>query len=232
ELIIKLTDESDLFFLYKLHLNEEDFQNLKIEQGLLVDFSAFPQHVIDYLEMCVRDQQNETTAKFQLHLVTKDSFSDENNDQTHLKVVEISSFKHLTHLSLLMTRANDKEIKTYLARRLQLRNEDYDRMSNEYNYVKRELETKQQLLNEKSIEFEKLKLEWNSNNNQVIGKHMQELAEEKQKSLQEKTSLQQKLENERRDVEQIHLKNIKQLQENLNELQDSTKELTSLKYRN
>ncbi|CAF1294840.1 unnamed protein product, partial [Didymodactylos carnosus] len=232
ELIIKLTDEQDPFFLYKLHLNEEDFQNLKIEQGLLVDFSAFPQHVIDYLETCVRDKPNEATAKFQLQLVTKDPFSYDNNDQTHLKVVEISSFKHLTHLSLLVTRANDKEIKTYLARRLQLRNEDYDRMCNEYNYIKRELENTQQLLNEKSIEFEKLKLEWNSNNNHIIGKHMQELAEEKQKSLQERTSLQQKLDNERRDLEQTHLRNIKQLQDNLNELQDSTKDLTSLKYRN
>lgn len=35
--------------------------SLKREQGLLVDFNSFPQHVIDYLKLCIRDQHNETT---------------------------------------------------------------------------------------------------------------------------------------------------------------------------
>ena len=56
-------------------------------------------------------------SRFQLQLINGES--QVNNDQTHLRVVEISSFKHLTHLSLLVTSANDHEIKNYLARRLQ-----------------------------------------------------------------------------------------------------------------
>ena len=39
-------------------------------------------------------------------------------------------------------------------------------------------------LKEKSTNFEKLKLEWDSNNNQIVGKHLQELADERQKALQ------------------------------------------------
>lgn len=56
-------------------------------------------------------------SRFQLQLVNDEHQM--NNDQSHLRVVEISSFKHLTHLSLLVTSANDHEIKNYLARRLQ-----------------------------------------------------------------------------------------------------------------
>jgi hypothetical protein len=39
-------------------------------------------------------------------------------------------------------------------------------------------------LKEKRNHFDKLKLEWDSANNQIIGKHMQELAEEKERALQ------------------------------------------------
>ena len=35
--------------------------SLKREQAILTDFNAFPQHVIDYLKLCIRDQHNDTT---------------------------------------------------------------------------------------------------------------------------------------------------------------------------
>ncbi len=56
-------------------------------------------------------------SRFQLQLVTEQGKS--SHDETHLRVIEISKFKHLTHVSLLITPANDYEIKNYLARRLQ-----------------------------------------------------------------------------------------------------------------
>jgi hypothetical protein len=58
-------------------------------------------------------------SRFQLQLVNDNQQQQLTNNDTHLRVVEISSFKHLTHLSLLVTPANDYEIKNYLARRLQ-----------------------------------------------------------------------------------------------------------------
>lgn len=229
ELIIKLTDEDDPFFLYELHLNVDDFKNLKRDQGLLIEFNAFPQHIIDYLKFCIRDQHHETTpmsgSRFQLQLIQDDH-------QSHLRVVEISSFKHLTHLSLLVSPANDYEIKNYLARRLQTKTAEFHQLALENERVRRDLETTQFELKEKSTNFEKLKLEWDSNNNQIVGKHMQELAEEKERALQERSILQQKLELERRENEQLHSRNVRDMQQRLAELEETTKELTSLKYRN
>jgi spindle assembly abnormal protein 6 len=39
-----------------LEVSEEDFQALKAEQGILVDFGSFPAKVISLLERCVQAQ--------------------------------------------------------------------------------------------------------------------------------------------------------------------------------
>ncbi|CAF4316311.1 unnamed protein product, partial [Adineta steineri] len=186
ELVIKLTDDDDPFFLYELHINAEDFKNLKQEEKIVVDFNTFPEHVIGYLKLCIRDQHIDITpgngSRYQLQLVSGEPQL--TNGQVYLRVVEISSFKHLTHLSLMFTSANDYEVRSYLARCLQLKKTDYNQLYNEYEKLKRELESTQSNLKEKNTNFEKLKMEWDSNNSSIIGKHMQELAEEKEKALQ------------------------------------------------
>lgn len=47
---IQITDEQDPFFLFTLQISENDFVTLKREQGLLVDFHAFPSNLIELLE--------------------------------------------------------------------------------------------------------------------------------------------------------------------------------------
>lgn len=84
---MKLTDDKDPFFLFKLSISEEDFQryvwinlqtghrsgmstrlmflfgftlfSLKVQQGLLVDFASFPQKFIDLLDLCCSEQASE-----------------------------------------------------------------------------------------------------------------------------------------------------------------------------
>lgn len=50
---ITLSSESDLTFLHTLEVSEEDFQSLKNEQGILVDFASFPGKIISLLEKCI-----------------------------------------------------------------------------------------------------------------------------------------------------------------------------------
>lgn len=234
ELIIKLTDEDDPFFLYELHLNAEDFKNLKEQQSVLIEFNAFPACLIDYLKSCIRDQNTHTASttgsRFQLQLVTEQGKSF--NEETHLRVIEISKFKHLTHISLLVTPANDYEIKNYLARRLQSKTTDYQQLSSDYEKLKRELELTQLEFKDKNTEFDKLKLEWDSKTNELVGTYMKKLADEKERALTERSNMQDKMERDRRELEQNHLQSTRDMQERLNELEKSTKELTTLKYRN
>lgn len=69
---MRITDENDPFFVYSLGIGDDDFQGsatylarcficlqvlcrLKSQQGLLVDFTAFPQKFIDLLELCLAE---------------------------------------------------------------------------------------------------------------------------------------------------------------------------------
>lgn len=53
---IHLSSDEDLFFLHTLEVSEEEFQSLKIEQGILVDFGNFPGKVITLLQKCILAQ--------------------------------------------------------------------------------------------------------------------------------------------------------------------------------
>jgi spindle assembly abnormal protein 6 len=50
---VQITNELDPFFFYSLEVNEDDFQSLKVEQCILVDFATFPYKFIELLEQCI-----------------------------------------------------------------------------------------------------------------------------------------------------------------------------------
>ena len=60
---IQLTDENDPFCFYSLDLLECDFQNLKAQQGLLVDFHGFPSVLSQLLEKCKSDPKYKCVLK-------------------------------------------------------------------------------------------------------------------------------------------------------------------------
>jgi spindle assembly abnormal protein 6 len=57
---IHISSESDLYFLHTLEVSEEDFQSLKNDQGILVDFASFPGKLISLLERCTAAQQTDS----------------------------------------------------------------------------------------------------------------------------------------------------------------------------
>uniref|UniRef100_A0A8C2S1H0 Spindle assembly abnormal protein 6 N-terminal domain-containing protein n=1 Tax=Capra hircus TaxID=9925 RepID=A0A8C2S1H0_CAPHI len=71
DLVIRLTDDADPFFLYNLVISEEDFQSLKFQQGLLVDFLAFPQKFIDLLQQCTQEYEEKLSLTQSLDDVTR-----------------------------------------------------------------------------------------------------------------------------------------------------------------
>jgi len=57
---IQLTSEEDPFFLHTLEVTEEDFQSLKVEQSIRVDFGAFPLELIELLNKCIECKVSST----------------------------------------------------------------------------------------------------------------------------------------------------------------------------
>ena len=58
---IHISSDNDLFFLHSLEVSEEDFQSLKNEQGILVDFASFPGKIITLLDKCTAPQPTDMT---------------------------------------------------------------------------------------------------------------------------------------------------------------------------
>ncbi|NWX20954.1 SAS6 protein, partial [Aegotheles bennettii] len=232
DLAVRLTDDTDPFFLYNLVISEEDFQSLKSQQGLLVDFSAFPQKFIDLLHQCIQEQ-NKDIPRFMLQLVSSASVLD--HTPVSLNVVETNPFKHLTHLSLKFLPGSDAEIKKFLASCLKRLKEDKITLEEKFRKTEedltRQLSYTQQSLSEKSRELDKLKNEWTSFSTALTNKHTQELTNEKERALQSQAQYQQQHEQQKKELENLHQKSIQQLQNRLAELEVINKDLTERRYK-
>uniref|UniRef100_A0A8C3VX41 Spindle assembly abnormal protein 6 homolog n=1 Tax=Catagonus wagneri TaxID=51154 RepID=A0A8C3VX41_9CETA len=228
DLVIRLTDDTDPFFLYNLVISEEDFQSLKFQQGLLVDFSAFPQKFIDLLQQCTQEHAKEI-PRFLLQLVSSEAILD--NLPAFLNVVETNPFKHLTHLSLKLLPGSDVEVKKFLADCLKCSKEEKSSLTQTLDEVTRQLNFTQKTLSEKIQELDKLRNEWASHTATLSNKHSQELTNEKEKALQAQVQYQQQHEQQKKDLEILHQRNIQQLQNRLSELESANKDLTERKYK-
>ena len=96
-----------------MEVSEEEFQSLKVEQSILVDFAQFPDKFIELLEECIASRGEESPRFLAVLRVGADA--DENSS---LGVVETNKFKHLSHISLAFKPGDDAAIKQYLAARL------------------------------------------------------------------------------------------------------------------
>ncbi|XP_016130050.1 spindle assembly abnormal protein 6 homolog [Sinocyclocheilus grahami] len=185
DLVVRLTDDTDLYFLYNLVISEEDFQSLKVQQGLLIDFTSFPQKCIDLLEQCIFEQDKEN-PRFLLQLTSASSAFD--HSPSNLNIVETNAFKHLTHLSLKLLPGSDTDIKKYLAACLSTVKEEKQQLEQKLRKTEEDLTRRlnyaQQTLSEKSRELDKLRSEWTSQTTSLSSRHMQDLTAEREKALE------------------------------------------------
>ncbi|KAH9499901.1 Spindle assembly abnormal protein 6 [Bulinus truncatus] len=234
ELIVKLTDDQDLFFLYTLRLTEEDFHSLKLQQGLLVDFMSFPQKFIDLLEMCIKENSRDN-PKFIIQFICMDSCGLSGVSPCTMNIVETNPFRHLNHLSLRFFPGSDSDIKSHLASCLKQLKETNSLLQQKLEHTSQDLSSKlqstEEVLSAKHTELESLKLEWSSRIADITSKHKEDMALEKEKSIQFQSSLQVRYDRERRELEQSHTKLVKQLEARLEELETINKDLTDKKYK-
>ncbi|XP_075048022.1 spindle assembly abnormal protein 6 homolog [Mixophyes fleayi] len=232
DLIVRLSDDTDPFFLYNLTLGEEDFQSLKNQQGLLVEFSAFPQRFIDLLEQCI-SEQDKTVPRFLLQLLTSSNGMD--CMSANLNIIETNPFKHLIHLSLKLLEGNDSDVKTYLAncmKNLKLENcvlKKTLQKSEEDSCQK--LCVTQQALAEKCKELDKLRNDWTSQTSLLSSRHTQEITSEREKVLQLQTQYQLQSEQQKKELELSSNRTIQHLESRLSEFEAVNKDLTERKYK-
>jgi hypothetical protein len=100
---VHISSEDDPYFLHTLEVSEEEFQSLKAEQGILVDFANFPTKLISLLEKCLSSQASDM-PRFQAVLSTHTS-------ESTFRVIETNDFKQLPHITLMFKPGNDFAVK-------------------------------------------------------------------------------------------------------------------------
>lgn len=229
---VKLTDDTDPYFLYTLAISEEDFQSLKAQQGLLIDFGSFPQKFIELLELC-RSEQESDSPRFLLQLSSPGPAPE---GPSSLSVVETNAFKHLNHLSLRLTPGSDREVKDYLASCLARLKDEKEvlelRLKRTEEDLSRQLSCTQQTLCEKSKELEKLRSEWTSQTSSLSHRYSEELQSEREKALELQRRLQDQADRLRQELESSHRTSSQQLRSRVTELEASCRELTERRYKN
>uniref|UniRef100_A0A3Q3WQ37 Spindle assembly abnormal protein 6 N-terminal domain-containing protein n=1 Tax=Mola mola TaxID=94237 RepID=A0A3Q3WQ37_MOLML len=203
DLLVKLTDDVDPFFLFNLLISEEDFQSLKMQQGLLIDFTSFPQKFIDLLDLCYSEQDSDILLLLLVVVVV---------------VVVVNGFSKMYHQNINFFHAEKQAIE------LKLKKTEED-LSRQLNYA-------QQTLSDKTKELDKLRSEWTSQTSGLSSRHSQELQSEREKTIELQSRLQNQTEQLRKELESAHNKSSQQLQRRLTELEVSCKELTERKYKN
>uniref|UniRef100_A0A3B4F4W7 Spindle assembly abnormal protein 6 homolog n=1 Tax=Pundamilia nyererei TaxID=303518 RepID=A0A3B4F4W7_9CICH len=220
DLLVRITDDIDPYFLFNLAISEEDFQSLKVQQGLLIDFASFPQKFIDLLNLCISEQTSDS-PRFLLHLSCQSPVLE---GPANFSVIETNAFKHLNHLSLRLSQASDKEVKDYLAVCLSsLKAEKHAlemKLKTTEDDLTRQLNYAQQTLSEKTKELDKLRSEWTTQTSSLSSLHSQELQLERDKALELQSRFQQQTEQLRQELETAHKKSSHQLNSRLTELEE------------
>ncbi|XP_075708630.1 spindle assembly abnormal protein 6 homolog [Rhinoderma darwinii] len=232
DLIVRLSDDTDPFFLYNLTLGEEDFLSLKNQQGLLVEFSAFPQRFIDLLEQCI-SEQDKTVPRFLLQLQTSSNGLD--CMSASLNIIETNPFKHLVHLSLKLLEGNDSDVKKYLAdciKSLKLENCFLKgKLQKSEEDFSQKLCFTQQALAEKCKELDKLKHEWTSQTSLLKSRHTQDITSEREKVSQIQTQYQHQYEQQKKELESSSNRTIQHLESRVSDIEALNKDLTERKYK-
>ncbi|KAK7889145.1 hypothetical protein WMY93_024705 [Mugilogobius chulae] len=157
-LCVRLTDDKDPYFLFTLSISEEDFQSLKVQQGLLVDFGSFPQKFIGAAAPVVTASKSPTAPGSCCSCVLRPprpGVAQCGGDER---------FQTPEPLSLRLSPGSDREVKDYLASCLSRLKEEKEalelRLKRTEEDLSRQLSCTQQTLCEKSKELDKLRSEW------------------------------------------------------------------------
>ncbi|GFQ83724.1 spindle assembly abnormal protein 6 homolog [Trichonephila clavata] len=232
ELLVTLTDNNDPFFLYHLQLSEEDFQMLKTSQGLLVDFSAFPQKFIALIEICLMEE-NKSQPKFLLVLNVSDKVG--NFSSSQLDIIETNPFKHLTHLSLKFVAATDSSIRQYLALCFKNLKEENHQLHSRLTQLDRDFNeqvaSSRNALEQKIQELEMVRKELSVEMSMKESKFTRELQEEKEKFLYKLKDEELRLEREKKEKDDAYRKEIQQLEARVSCLGTLNKELQDKNYK-
>eukprot|EP00041_Stephanoeca_diplocostata_P030322 m.915789 g.915789 ORF g.915789 m.915789 type:complete len:643 (+) comp23733_c0_seq4:110-2038(+) len=210
DMIVRITDEADAFFLYTLQLTEDDFAGLRRSQDIKVDFASFPRNFIQLLERCGNSADTRYLIELELPPAANASTA-----LATLGVIETNDFKNLTHLCLKFVPGNDATVKKHLASCLAMEKESCASLRTQLAAMSREFSEKLEQAEHKvrttSEELMAVKTELATATSRLEAEHAATMTHMKENALQSQTALQTRAAQTQRDLEaraQMQLDNL------------------------
>ena len=218
---IVITDPADYFLYFSVSLQEQDFNSVKTQQGLLVEFSQFPGMVTQLLEKCKAESQNPQPGFI---LVLNLS-----GPQPCLEFTELNTFKHLVHLSLVLARATETQLKDYLALSISRLSQEKSEVTAEQQRQIQELQqgltSTRAELEETTAQLEAARAEVRVQASSLENKHCRGLQAEQENHRSEVKQLQWKYEAELNELQAKHAKLSQQLENRVASLEVQNRDL-------
>ena len=218
---IVVTDPADYFLYFSVSLQEEDFNSVKAQQGLLVEFSQFPSMVNQLLEKCQAESHSQQ-PKFILVLNLT-------GPQPCLEFTELNMFKHLVHLSLVLARATDSQLKDYLVlsitRLSQEKMEVTTEQQQQISELQQRLTASTEQLQDTAAQLEAARAELRVQASSLENKHCRSLQTEKENCRSEVKEIQWKYEAELNELQAKNAKLTQQLENRVASLDVQNRDL-------
>ena len=222
-LIIQVTNPNDPLFLYSLDLSEIEYQQLKTEQSLLVDFQNFPDFITKMFFYCKNDKDDIYTCVLTLGGIGENNFS--SGGAGVLSVEEKTQYRKLNHLILKLQAANDITLKKYLSDVSKEYKEKFENLSQKYGDLNQNYELMQKENGNLKENLQKIEYEHKTSLDNLINEKNKEINSIKENNFKETKKQLEAMESDKN-------KTIADLENRISQLQgildDATKNKTQL----
>ena len=222
-LIIQVTNPNDPLFLYSLDLSEIEYQQLKAEQSLLVDFQNFPDFITKMFFYCKNDKDDIYTCVLTLGGIGENNFF--SVVAGVLSVEEKTQYRKLNHLILKLQAANDITLKKYLSDVSKEYKEKFENLSQKYADLNQNYELMQKENGNLKENLQKIEYEHKTSLDNLINEKNKEINSIKENNFKETKKQLEAMESDKN-------KTIADLENRISQLQgildDATKNKTQL----
>ena len=222
-LIIQVTNPNDPLFLYSLDLSEIEYQQLKAEQSLLVDFQNFPDFITKMFFYCKNDKEDIYSCVLNLGAIGENNFATMSNGT--LSVEEKTQYRKLNHLILKLQAANDITLKKYLSDVSKEYKEKFENLSQKYADLNQNYELMQKENGNLKENLQKIEYEHKTSLDNLINEKNKEINSIKENNFKETKKQLEAMESDKN-------KTIADLENRISQLQgildDATKNKTQL----
>ena len=222
-LIIQVTNPNDPLFLYSLDLSEIEYQQLKSEQSLLVDFQNFPDFISKMFYFCKNDKDDIYTCVLTLGAMGENSIS--SGGVGLLTVEEKTQYRKLNHLILKLQAANDLNLKKYLSDVSKEYKEKFENLSQKYSELNQNYEIIQKENSNLKENLQKIEYENKTALDKILNEKNKEINSIKENNFLETKKQLETMESEKNKIISDLENKISQLQ---GILDDATKNKTQL----